>query len=112
MLPGTDVELATACQAIIANENRLRTERNRLSEERERYRREHDESVPKNATYKGQVNTLTTQMKQLRSIGSNTDTASGKEIDYMRTQIATLNRDNAVLNGHVCCALTQRSTRV
>lgn len=36
MAPRTKVELATACQAIIANENCLRSDRNRLGEERER----------------------------------------------------------------------------
>lgn len=32
MVPCTDAELSTACQAIIANENHLRNDRNRLCE--------------------------------------------------------------------------------
>lgn len=63
------------------------------------YTRERDESVVLNATYEFQLNTLTTQVTQLQSIGRNADTASGKEFEAMCTQIATLTLDNAVLKG-------------
>lgn len=49
------IELEMAFQAITANENRLRSECNRLGEKRQRYRRERDESVALNATHECQV---------------------------------------------------------
>lgn len=78
MLLRTYVELATLCQAFISNETHPRAERNRLSEERELFRYEPDEYFSKNATYEGQIKTLTTQEAQVRIIASNADTASGK----------------------------------
>lgn len=99
MVPRTDVELSTACQAIIVNENHLRAEC--PNKERENYRRERDESVGRNAAYEGQVKTLTTQVTLLRNIGSNADTKSGKEVDSMGTKITTLTRDKAVLKGRL-----------
>lgn len=99
-VPRTYVELAMAFQAIIANKNRLRVALKRLGEDRD-HRRERDNLVARNATYEGQVKTLTTHVTKLRSIGSNVDTASGKAFDTMGTHIATLTRDNAELNGRL-----------
>lgn len=50
MFPRRDVDLATACQNFIVNKNRFSNDGNRLGEDRERYHRERDTSVAKNAT--------------------------------------------------------------
>lgn len=101
IVPSTDVELATAFQAIIANKRHPSAELNRLGEELAQYPSESDASVANNTTEKGQVKPFTTQVTPLLSIGDSSVTASGKEVDNMRTQIATLTRDNAMLNGQV-----------
>lgn len=59
LVPRPGVELSTACEPIIANENRLSAESNIIGEERERYRRKSNESVAKNGNYKQQDKKLT-----------------------------------------------------
>lgn len=67
IVPRTDVELATASQAIIENDNCLRGERNRIGEERKRFLRESHDSVAKNETYEGQIKNLSSKVTQFRS---------------------------------------------
>lgn len=58
MVPCTKVELATTCQAIIANDTCLCAAFTHLDEVLERYRHDRDASVAKNATTHGRLENL------------------------------------------------------
>lgn len=70
MVPCTGVELSTACQAIIANETHLRTDRNQHSEECEHFLRDLGASVANNATTECQFRGLTENFATLRAVGA------------------------------------------
>lgn len=101
MFPHVDVELVTACQAIIANETRLRNDLNRLGEENEHYSNEHDTSVAKNVTMEAQVRRFTEDTAALRALGTGTGAASD---NCLTVRVGELEQEGTVMKARMATA--------